>query len=76
MLRAMMQDSVTVENALYADPRVLEAAVVGVPDERLGEVVAAVVSLRPSYEGQVTEATLIGHARKRYVLWSWYHTFC
>ncbi|KAG5636318.1 hypothetical protein H0H81_008432 [Sphagnurus paluster] len=39
-------DSVSVENALYRDPRVLEAAAVGVPDERLGELVAA--SSQPS----------------------------
>ena len=36
-----------VEEALYAHPAVLEAAVVGVPDERLGEEVAALVVLRP-----------------------------
>lgn len=34
------------ENAFYADPRVLEVAAVGVPDERLGEIVAVIVSLR------------------------------
>jgi acyl-CoA synthetase (AMP-forming)/AMP-acid ligase II len=58
---------VTVENALYADPRILEAAAVGVPDERLGELVTAIVSVRPEYEGQVTEAILIEQARSRYV---------
>jgi len=58
-----MKDSVTVENALYADPRILEAAAVGVPDERLGELVTAVVSIRPAYQGQVTEAMLIAHAK-------------
>ncbi len=57
----------TVENALYADPRILEAAAVGVPDERLGELVTAIVSVRPEYEGQVTEAILIEQARSRYV---------
>jgi long-chain acyl-CoA synthetase len=36
-----------VEEVLYAHPDVLEAAVVGVPDERLGEEVAAVVVARP-----------------------------
>jgi long-chain acyl-CoA synthetase len=36
-----------VEEALYAHPDVLEAAVVGVPDERLGEEVAAAIVLRP-----------------------------
>lgn len=61
-----MQDSVSVENALYADPRILEAAAVGVPDERLGELVAAVVSVKPPFQGRVTEAALIALARKRY----------
>jgi long-chain acyl-CoA synthetase len=36
-----------VEEVLYAHPDVLEAAVVGLPDERLGEEVAAAVALRP-----------------------------
>ncbi|CAA7257483.1 unnamed protein product [Cyclocybe aegerita] len=58
-------DSVSVENALYADPRVLEAAAVGVPDERLGELVAAVVSIRPADQGQVTEEMLIEQTRSR-----------
>ncbi|KAF5355120.1 hypothetical protein D9756_005291 [Leucocoprinus leucothites] len=52
-------DSVTVENALYNDPRVQEAAAVGVPDERLGELVAAVVSIKPAYQGYVTETALM-----------------
>jgi acyl-CoA synthetase (AMP-forming)/AMP-acid ligase II len=58
-------DSVTVENAFYADPRVLEVAAVGVPDERLGELVVALVSVRPDYQGQVTEAMLLTQARRR-----------
>jgi len=57
-------DSVSVENALYADPRVLEAAAVGVPDERLGELVAAVVSIKPAYHGYVTEDALMAIARQ------------
>ncbi len=36
-----------VEEVLYAHPDVLEAAVVGVPDARLGEEVVALVRLRP-----------------------------
>jgi long-chain acyl-CoA synthetase len=36
-----------VEEVLYAHPDVLEAAVVGVPDERLGEEVGALVVRRP-----------------------------
>ena len=40
-----------VEQALYAHPAVLEAAVVGVPDERWGEVPKAWVALRPGRRG-------------------------
>jgi acyl-coenzyme A synthetase/AMP-(fatty) acid ligase len=49
-----------VESALEAHPDVLEAAVVGVPDERMGEVPAAAVRLRP---GSATTAEhLVGWA--------------
>ena len=53
------------ENALYSDERVLEVAAVGVPDKRLGELVAAIVSVKPAFRGKVTEASLIAVARKR-----------
>ena len=36
-----------IENVLYQHPAVLDCAVVGIPDERLGEVPAAHVVLRP-----------------------------
>jgi acyl-CoA synthetase (AMP-forming)/AMP-acid ligase II len=55
-------DSVSVENALYSDPAVLEAAAVGIPDERLGELVAACVVIQP---GKVNEQQLISRARER-----------
>ncbi|KAF9447488.1 acetyl-CoA synthetase-like protein [Macrolepiota fuliginosa MF-IS2] len=57
-----------VENVLYSDPRVLEAAAVGVPDERLGELVTAVVSIKPAYQGFVTEAALMAVARQRFAV--------
>ncbi|KAK7047789.1 hypothetical protein VNI00_006117 [Paramarasmius palmivorus] len=59
-------DSVMVENALYRDPRIFEAAAVGVPDERLGELVTALVTLKPAYrkKGRPTEAELMKLARK------------
>jgi long-chain acyl-CoA synthetase len=44
-----------VEEALYAHPAVLEAAVVGVPHETLGEEVAALVVLRAAAAATVEE---------------------
>ncbi|MGQ9653886.1 MAG: long-chain-fatty-acid--CoA ligase [Thermodesulfobacteriota bacterium] len=39
--------SIEVENVLYSHPKVMEAAVFGVPDEKWGEAVKAAVVLRP-----------------------------
>jgi long-chain acyl-CoA synthetase len=52
-----------VEEALYAHPAVLEAAVVGVPHETLGEEVAALVVLRPGAEPTAEELTAWTRAR-------------
>jgi long-chain acyl-CoA synthetase len=41
--------SAEVEAAIYEHPAVYEAAVFGLPDERLGEVVACVVMLKPDH---------------------------
>ncbi|EKM59179.1 uncharacterized protein PHACADRAFT_136523 [Phanerochaete carnosa HHB-10118-sp] len=57
--------SVAVEDALYHDERLAEVAAVGVPDERLGELVAVVVSTKPAYHGQVQEAELLALARTK-----------
>jgi acyl-CoA synthetase (AMP-forming)/AMP-acid ligase II len=52
-----------VEDALYAHPDVLEAAVIGLPDPRWIEAVHAVVTLRLGCS--VDEADLITHVRER-----------
>jgi long-chain acyl-CoA synthetase len=51
--------SFEVEEALYRHEGVLEAAVFGIPDERWGEAVHAVVVPR----GEIEEAELIAHCR-------------
>jgi fatty-acyl-CoA synthase len=55
--------SVEVEQAIEAHPAVREAAVVGVADERWGEVPRAFVSLVP--DGEADEAALIAWVRER-----------
>ena len=59
------QHSTEVENALYSDDRILDAAAVSVPDKRLGELVAAVVTTKSHFHGQVTEADVIKRAREQ-----------
>jgi acyl-CoA synthetase (AMP-forming)/AMP-acid ligase II len=51
-----------VERVLAEHPSVMEVAVIGVPDERWGESVKAVVSLHPGAEA--TEEELIGYCRE------------
>ncbi|KAA1474779.1 acetyl-CoA synthetase-like protein [Dentipellis sp. KUC8613] len=57
-------DCVSVENALSADSRLLEVAAVGVPDRRLGELVAVVATIKPKYQGHIEEHEVIEVARK------------
>ena len=55
--------SIEVEDALFAHPAVAEAAVIGIPDDKWGETVTALVVLAPDTEA--TEQELIDHCRER-----------
>ena len=52
-----------VENAIEQHPDVHEVAVIGVPDEKWGESVTAIVVLRPA--ASLTEAELITFSREQ-----------
>ncbi len=54
-----------VEDALYTHPAVLECSVIGIPDERWGEAVHAIVVLRRGYKKgeNITEEELISYVK-------------
>jgi acyl-CoA synthetase (AMP-forming)/AMP-acid ligase II len=55
--------SIEVEDCLYAAEGVAECAVIGVPDEKWGETIKAVVVRTPG--SAVTDADLIAHCKQR-----------
>jgi long-chain acyl-CoA synthetase len=52
-----------VEEVLYSHPAIAEAAVVGIPDQQLGEEVKAFVALKPGQE--LVESELIAYCKER-----------
>jgi acyl-CoA synthetase (AMP-forming)/AMP-acid ligase II len=55
--------SIEVEDTLHSHPAVAEVAVIGVPDEKWGETVKALVVLAPG--ATADEQELIDHCRSR-----------
>lgn len=47
---------VEVEDFLYTNPRIKDAAAIGLPDERLGEIVAVVIQMKPGEKMTEEEA--------------------
>jgi fatty-acyl-CoA synthase len=61
--------SVALENALMAHPKVQEAAVIGVPDERWAERPMACVVARPEFRGAISDAELSEFLAQQFVKW-------
>ena len=61
--------SVELENALMAHPKVLEAAVVAMPDQKWGERPLACVVARPEAKGALADRELEEHLRTRVAKW-------
>ncbi|SJL14023.1 uncharacterized protein ARMOST_17475 [Armillaria ostoyae] len=57
-------DSAWVEHVLYSVLGISEAALVGIPDERMDELAAALVTVRPEYKGAITEEYLLAKAEE------------
>ena len=55
--------SVEVEDCIFSHPAIAEVCVIGVPDEKWGEAVKALVVVAPG--ASVTEAEIIEHCRER-----------
>lgn len=54
---------IEIENLLYENPKVLEASVVAVPDERLGEIPKAYIVLKPGETA--TEQEIMDYVKER-----------
>jgi acyl-CoA synthetase (AMP-forming)/AMP-acid ligase II len=57
--------SIEVEDCLYSLPGIAECAVIGVPDEKWGETIKAIVVRAPGAEPDLDEAAVIGHCKQK-----------
>jgi acyl-CoA synthetase (AMP-forming)/AMP-acid ligase II len=61
--------SVELENAVMAHPKILEAAVIGLPHPRWDERPVVYAVPRPEFKGQVTEAEVVEFLRDKVAKW-------
>jgi long-chain acyl-CoA synthetase len=53
-----------VEDYLYKNENVLECAVIGIPDQKVGEEIKAFVALKPEAKGKVAEKDIVNWAKE------------
>ena len=61
--------SVELENAIMAHPKVLEAAVIGVPDPKWQERPIGFVVPRPEFRGSICADEILAHLSTRFMKW-------
>ncbi|MHA1786383.1 MAG: class I adenylate-forming enzyme family protein [Candidatus Helarchaeota archaeon] len=60
-----------VENTLFEHPAVADCAVIGIPDDVVGEIIKAYVKIKPEYKGKVTEQEIIDWAKENMAGYKW-----
>jgi len=60
-----------VEDSLYNHPGVLECAVIGIPDQEIGETIKAFVVVGEEHKGKITEQDLRDWAKKEMAGYKW-----
>ncbi|MHA1311091.1 MAG: AMP-binding protein [Candidatus Helarchaeota archaeon] len=60
-----------VEKTLYEHPAILECAVIGIPDDEVGEKIKAFCSIKPEYKGKITEQDIIEWAKEEMAGYKW-----
>src|SRR5207302_5172509 len=61
--------SVELENAIMAHPKVLEAAVIGVPHPKWQERPIGYVVLRPEFRGEICTDEILAHLSTKFMKW-------
>ncbi|MHA1270280.1 MAG: AMP-binding protein [Candidatus Helarchaeota archaeon] len=60
-----------VEKTLYEHPAVFECAVVGIPDDEVGEKIKAFITIKPEYKDKITEQDIIDWAKEEMAGYKW-----
>ncbi|MBD3228297.1 MAG: AMP-binding protein [Candidatus Lokiarchaeota archaeon] len=60
-----------VEKTLYEHPAIYECAVIGIPDDEVGERIKAFCSIKPEYKDKVTEEDIIEWAKEEMAGYKW-----
>lgn len=60
-----------VESFLFEHEAIADCAVIGVPDDTVGEIIRAYVKLKPEFKGKVTEQEIIAWAKENMAGYKW-----